>query len=85
MPYFRTGDRQLRAAAAEHQHSAVVLAYDTALQQKIDAVSPHGVFKTVQTILQDKPAMLYYFDGVGSGDRGYAHFYGLDSIILRQK
>ena len=78
-------DRLLRAAAAEHQHSAVVLAYDAALQEKIDAVFPHGVFKTVQTIIQEKPAMLYYFDGAGSGDRGYAHFYGLDSIIMRQK
>jgi hypothetical protein len=29
--------------------------------------------------------MLYFFDGAGIGDRGYAHFYGLDSIILRQK
>jgi hypothetical protein len=78
-------DRQLKAAAAEHQHSAVVLAYDAALQDKIDAVFPHGVYKTVQTIFQEKPAMLYYFDGAGSGDRGYAHFYGLDSVILRQK
>jgi hypothetical protein len=78
-------DRQLKAAALEHRHSAVVLAYDVALQEKINAVFPHGVFKSVQTILQEKPAMLYYFDGAGSGDRGYAHFYGLDSIIIRQK
>ncbi len=78
-------DRLLRAAAVEHRHSAIVVAYDAALQEKINAVFPHGVFKTVQTILQERPAMLYYFDGAGSGDRGYAHFYGLDSIILRQK
>ena len=78
-------DRLLRTAAIQHQHSAVVLTYDAALQEKIDAVFPHGVFKNVQTILQEKPAMLYYFDGAGSGDRGYAHFYGLDTIILRQK
>jgi hypothetical protein len=78
-------DRLLRTAAIQHQHSAVVLTYDAALQEKIDAVFPHGVFKNVQTILQEKPAMLYYFDGVGSGDRGYAHFYGLDTIIMRQK
>ena len=78
-------DRLLRAAAVEHQHSAVVLTYDAALQEKINAVFPHGVFKNVQTLLLEKPAMLYYFDGAGSGDRGYVHFYGLDSIILRQK
>jgi hypothetical protein len=78
-------DRLLRTAAVEHQHSAIVLAYDAALQEKIDAVFPRGVFKSVQTILQDKPALLYFFDGAGSGDRGYAQFYGLDSIILRQK
>jgi hypothetical protein len=78
-------DRLLKTAAVEHQHSATVLAYDAALQEKINAAFPHGVFKNVQTILQEKPAMLYYFDGAGSGDRSYAHFYGLDSIILRQK
>jgi hypothetical protein len=78
-------DRQLNAVKLEHQHTAIVLAYDAALQEKINTVFPHGVFKTVQTLLQEKPALLYFFDGAGSGDRGYAHFYGLDSIILRQK
>jgi hypothetical protein len=78
-------DRQLRVAGLEHRHTAVVLAYDAALQDKIDAVFPQGLFKSVQPLLRDKPAMLYFFDGAGSGDRGYAHFYGLDSIILRQK
>ncbi len=78
-------DRQLKAAMVEHQHSAVVLTYEVALREKIHAVFPHGVFKTVQTLLDEKPAMLYFFDGAGSGDRGYAHFYGLDSIIIRQK
>jgi hypothetical protein len=78
-------DRQLKAVALQHQHSAVVLDYDAALQEKINAVFPNGVFKTVQTILGEKPAMLYFFDGAGSGDRAYAHFYGLDSIIIRQK
>ena len=78
-------DRQLKTAGLEHQHSAVVLAYDLALQDKINAVFPNGVFKSVQTLLQERPAMLYFFDGAGTGDRGYAHFYGLDSIILRQK
>jgi hypothetical protein len=78
-------DRLLRTAADEHQHSAVVLTYDAALQEKINVVFPHGVFKNVQTLLQEKPELLYYFDGAGNGDRGYAHFYGLDSIIVRQK
>ncbi len=78
-------DRLLRAAAVEHRHSAIVLTYDAALQEKINSVFPHGVFKSVQEILQERPAMLYYFDGAGIGDPGYAHFYGLDSIILRQK
>ena len=78
-------DRQLRAAEQEHLHTAVVLAYDAALQEKINAVFPQGLFKSVQPFLREKPAMLYFFDGAGIGDRGYAHFYGLDTIILRQK
>jgi hypothetical protein len=78
-------DRQLKGAGREHQHTALVLAYDAALRKKIDSVFPHGVFKTVQDLMQEKPAMLYYYDGAGSGDRAYTHFYGLDSIILREK
>jgi hypothetical protein len=77
-------DRQLRTAQTEHRHSAVLLTYDAALQRKIDEVFPHGIFETVHDIIVQKPPLLFYYDGTATGDRAYAHFYGLDSIILRQ-
>jgi hypothetical protein len=75
-------DRQLRAAQSEHRHTVLLTPFDTALQQRIHRVFPHGVFETVHDILLQKPPLLFYYDGVS--DPAYAHFYGLDSIILRQ-
>ena len=77
-------DLQLRDAQIAHRHSAALVAYDTALREKIHQVFPHGIFETVHDILLQKPPLLFYYDGAGSGDPAYAHFYGLDSIILRQ-
>lgn len=77
-------DRQLKIAQTEHQHSATVIPYDSALQEQLHRVFPHGIFETVHGVLLQKPPMLYYYDGAGNGDPNYAHFYGLDSIILRQ-
>ena len=74
----------MRTAGSEHRHSTVLVAYDTALQEKIRQVFPHGIFETVHDILLQKPPLLFYYDGAGIGDPAYAHFYGLDSIILRQ-
>jgi hypothetical protein len=77
-------DRQLRAAQTEHRHSVVLVSYDTALQEKINQVFPHGIFETVHDIMLQKPPLLFYYDGAQTGEPSYAHFYGLDSIILRQ-
>lgn len=77
--------RQLRAAAKEHRHSAIVLSYDAALNQEIDRAFPHGTFRTVRDLALQKPALLFFYDGAGTGDPAYAHFYGLDSIIVRDK
>jgi hypothetical protein len=77
-------NRQLRVAQTEHRHSAALLSYDAALQKKINEVFPHGIFESVHDIILQKPPLLFPYDGAGTGDRAYAHFYGLDSIILRQ-
>jgi hypothetical protein len=77
-------DLQLRAAQTEHRHSATLVVYDTALQIKIHQVFPHGIFETAHDILLQKPPLLFYYDGAAIGDPVYAHFYGLDSIILTQ-
>jgi hypothetical protein len=77
-------DRQLRAAQVEHRHSVTLIPYDTALQEKVRQTFPHGIFESVHALLLQKPPLLFYYDGAAAGDPGYAHFYGLDSIILRQ-
>ena len=77
-------DRQLQDAREAHRHSAVLVTYDSALQEKIRQAFPHGIFESVHDILLQKPPLLIYYDGAGIGDPSYAHFYGLDSIILRQ-
>ena len=81
---FEDRDQQLRAAQADHRHSVSLRPYDTVLQEKIHQVFPHGVFESVNTLLLQKPPLLFYYDGAGTGNPVYAHFYGLDSIILRQ-
>ena len=78
-------DRELRVAQADHLHTALLTPYDTALQKKVREVFPHGLFESVHDILLQKPPLLFYYDGAGSGDPAYAHFYGLDSITLRHK
>jgi len=78
-------DRVLKNAAAEHRRVAVIRSYDAALRDRIDRAFPHGVFTTVHALLVQKPSLLFFYDGAGAGDRAYAHFYGLDSIIVRDK
>jgi len=77
-------DHKLRAAASKHLRTVTLAPYDSTLKEHIDKVFPHGIFETVRTLFLEKPQMLYYYDGAGVGDPNYAHFYGLDSIILRQ-
>ena len=78
-------DLRLKTAAREHRHTAVVPSYDVAWKAKIDQVFPHGVFETVHQVLLQKPTLLMYYDGAATGDAAYAHFYGLDSIIVQDK
>jgi hypothetical protein len=77
-------DRQLRTAQAAHRHSIELLPYNTVWRDKIRQTFPHGIFESVNILLLQKPPLLIYYDGASIGDPAYAHFYGLDSIILRQ-
>ncbi len=78
-------DRQLRYAEAQHRKTDTILPYDEALREKISQVFPHGVFETVNTILLEKPSLLYFYDGVQIQDPYYLKFYGLDSILVKKK
>lgn len=76
-------DRQLQVAVEAHRKTDTVLDYEEARKEKIDQAFPHGVFASVSSLLLDKPALLYYFDGAGTRDPAYLNFYGLDSVNVR--
>lgn len=78
-------DGVLKAEAAAHARIGIVVPYDAALSGKIDLVFPHGAFATARAWLLQKPTMLVFYDGAAVGDAAYAHFYGLESVIVRDK
>jgi hypothetical protein len=78
-------DRQLRAAVEHHRKTETLAPYDEALKGKIRQVFPHGIFETVNTLLLEKPSLLWFDNGVEVQDPGYLKYYGLDTIIVRKK
>jgi len=75
-------DQALKTAAAGHRHVAIVPSYDAALTEKIDRFFPHGISATAREWLLQKPTLLVVYDGAAVGDAAYAHFYGLDTVIV---
>ena len=78
-------EEQLKTAASEHRHVAVVPSYDSAWKSEIKKILPHGHPVTVREWLQEKPTLLVVYDGALFADTAYAHFYGLDSVIVGDK
>lgn len=78
-------DRQLRVAVEQHRKTETLAPYDEALKGKIRQVFPHGGFETINTLLLDKPSLLLFYNGADWQDRGYLKFYGLDTIIVKEK
>ncbi len=77
-------DRQLRAAAEHHSKTGTLAPYDEALKGKIRQTFPHGIFGSVNTILLEKPSLLYFYNGAEAQDQRYLKYYGLDSIIIKK-
>lgn len=46
---------------------------------------PHGIFKTARAILVKKPALIYDEDDMENGNRAVYQYYGLDSIIVKNR
>jgi hypothetical protein len=75
--------RQLMEQASEHHQQTVVLApYDEALQDKIHQVFPRGIFSTVNTMLKERPPLLFNENGLDQPDPGWLNFYRLDSVTI---
>jgi len=77
-------DRQLRAAAEHHSKTGTLAPYDEALKGKIRQIFPHGIFESVNTILLEKPSLLYFYNGAETQDQRYLKYYGLDSIVIKK-
>lgn len=75
-------DRQLRATVEQHNKTGTLAPYEEALKGKIRQLFPHGIFESVNTILLEKPSLLYFYNGAETKDLRYLKYYGLDSIII---
>lgn len=78
-------DRQkiLLSARENHQRSAVITPYTSALEEKVRRVFPRGAPVTVQRLLKDRPTMLYYDNEAEEPPRVYLlRHYQLDSVVV---
>ncbi|MES1161165.1 MAG: hypothetical protein ABUM51_10435, partial [Bacteroidota bacterium] len=75
--------RQIFSAAKEnHQRTATILPYEEALQKRIRQVFPHGIFETVNEVLQDHPTAIYYDNEAENPSPTYLNYYGLEKITV---
>jgi hypothetical protein len=80
----KTREKQIAGAGAAHQISIVLPPFQQSLETEVRRVFPHGTSETVREWLQVKPVDLYYAQDVESAERGYAFFYGLDSVNIER-
>ena len=80
----KTREKQIADAGAAHQISIVLPPFQRSLETEIRRIFPHGTSETVREWLQVKPVDLYYAQDVESAERGYAFFYGLDSVKIER-
>jgi hypothetical protein len=80
----KTREKQIEGAGAAHQISIVLPPFQQSLETEIRRVFPHGTSETVREWLQVKPVYLYYAQDVESAERGYAFFYGIDSVNIER-
>lgn len=75
-------ERLLQTAKANHQRTVTIDPYEVALKKKICQVFPHGIFETVNEVLQERPAAIYYYNEAEAPSRTYLDYYGLDKILI---
>jgi hypothetical protein len=69
-------------AQNNHQQTVNLEPFEEALSQKIHQSFPHGIFTTVKTLLQEKPALLFQENSPDIPDYGWLNYYNLDSITV---
>ena len=72
----------LSAAKADDLRVVTLPSYEDALQKKINELFPHGVPRTMNDWLHEKPVTLYYWDDAEDPTVQFLHYYDLDSIKI---
>jgi len=76
-------DRQLTDAGERHQGVVTVRSYPDAIEDKVRERLPRGLSETLRRYLQEKPRLMYPYDGTAvQNQKGYCRYYGIDSIIV---
>jgi hypothetical protein len=78
-------ERLIWAAKVNHQRTVTIDPYEKALRKKIHQVFPHGIFKTVNEILLERPTAIFYYNGAEDPPGIYLKYYGLDKIIVEKE
>jgi len=77
--------QQLLTAKEHHQRTVTLAPFETTLEKKIHQAFPHGIFATVNYILEENPSAIYCLDETEHPSWGYLNYYGLDKIIIEKK
>lgn len=80
-------DRQhlFMTAKDHHRRTVTIEPYEQAVKEKIHEVFPHGTFETVNEILQESPAAIYYYNEAEDPSPTFLNYYDLGSIIVMKK
>jgi hypothetical protein len=76
--------RIFSAAKEDHQRAVTIPPYEEALTEKIHQVFPHGIFETVNQVLQEQPSAIYYDNEAENPSPTYLNYYGLEKITVEK-
>lgn len=79
-------DRQqkMREAQENRQRTVRLEPYQDALAQKIQQIFPLGTFVSVNSLLRERPTLLFQEHGPDTPEHGWLNYYSLDSITVGQ-
>jgi len=75
----------IRDALNEGKRTVTIQPAEGGVEAMIHERFPHGIFETVHAILLKKPELIYDENGMETGNRAIYQYYGLDSIIVKNR
>jgi len=77
-------DQQFEAARINHIKNVTIISYQQALQQKIKERFPNGGFKSFNSLVQQPPVTIPFFnEAEDTTQRPYFAYYGLEKINIQ--